>query len=293
MKTQSIEITVSVTGKIPRRQFENYSPFYSVKEVIVIDPTETVTDDQRVERQKALRLQLEELFTKDRERIQVEELQSMYKNFDFPMNAKDGKRYPRVSDILYWDADFYISPEELSQYGARGSGIHSLVDNWIETGGMKGGVWGPYKKIIRKRDLIILETGTLKLMDTLDDFKFVDFMTKFGADIEFQEGEFRAFNSYYFYCGQPDRVGKYKGKKAIFDYKCRAIQDSDFKQMAAYCNLEDPRLEDIEVMVGIPLNAKNKAGYGNPVVVEGKAEIEKYFNQFLRDRQEFKEKFKI
>ena len=291
MKTSQIEISISVTGKIPRRQFENYSPFYSVKEIITLedsDGDQSKTDIIRKARQQELRNQLEDLFSKDRERIQLEELQSTYKNFDFVLNPKNNKKYPRVTDILYWDADFYISPEKLVQYGARGSAIHAMIEHWIETK-----EWGEYKKIIRKRDYILLETGSERLIDTLDQINFVGFMDEYGKDIEFGEGEFRAFNDQYFYCGQPDRVGKYKKKKAIFDYKCRAIQDSDFKQMAMYCNLDDPRLKDIETMVGIPLNPSNKSGYGRPVVVEGRAEIEKYFNLALKDRYEFKDKFKI
>lgn len=288
MHTKSVEITISVSGKIPRRQFENYSPMYSVKEIIELQPGDKFTDLDRVLRQAEIRLQLEELFNKDREKIKLDELQSQFKNFDFFQNPKDGKKYPRVTDILYWDAEFYMNPDELSQYCARGQAIHTLIENWIDTK-----QWGPYKKIINKRDLILLETGSLKLFQTLDDFKFVDFMSEYGKDIEFEDGEFRAFNEQYFYCGKPDRVGKWKGKKAIFDYKSRAINDGDFKQMAAYVFLDDPRLADIEVMIGIPLNSKNKQGYGKPVVVEGRQEIEKYFNQFLRDRKEFKEKFGI
>lgn len=278
-----VEITVSVSGKIPRRQYENFSPMYSVKEII--NDGRLITDEDRLERQRVIRLQLEEMFNKDREKIQLDELQSIYKNLDFITNPKNGKRYPRVSDIIYWDTEFYINPDELSQYGARGTGIHACVDNWLNKK-----EWGPFDKVISKRDMILLKTGTLKLWETLDQFNFIGFMDEFGKDIELEEGEFRAFNDDFFYCGQPDRVGKYKGKKAIFDYKCRGINDADFKQMAAYCHLDDPRLKGIEVMVGIPLNPKNKSGYGKPVV---ETEIDKYFNQFLRDREEFKEKFKI
>ena len=115
-------------------------------------------------------------------------------------------------------------------------------------------------------------------------------MEEYGKDITFKEGEFLAFNSEHFYCGRPDRVGTYRKKKTIFDWKCRAAKDDDFKQMAAYAHLEDPRLKGVEQMVVVPLNPENKQGYGRPVV---STEIEKYFNLFLRDRQDYKEKFSI
>lgn len=275
----TVDITISVTGKIPRRNFENFSPFFSIKEIY----KEPITDEQRIRRQEVLYKQGEKYFNGIRENIRLEELQEQFKNLRFTLNPQDGRKYPHVTDILYWDAEFYINPDELTQYGARGSAIHAMIDHWIKTK-----EWD--KKIINKRDVIILKTGTLRFWDTLDDIDFLGFMDKHGKDIEYGEGEFRGFNKEHFYCGQPDRVGKYQGIPAIFDFKSRAILDDDFKQMAMYLKLDDPRLSGIGRMVGVPLNSKNKSGFGKPVVND---EPEKYFNLALRDRHDYRDKFGI
>lgn len=279
-RPSTVDITVSASGKIPRRSFENFSPFFSIKEIYKED---SISDIQRLARQKELSGQVERLFNEVRDTIKIEELQENYKNLRFTLNPLDGKKYPHVSDILYWDAEFYINPDELTQYGSRGSAIHAMIENWLVTK-----IWD--LKAANKRDLILLKTGSLRLIDTIDQINFIGFMEKHGKDIEFGEGEFRGFNSKDFYCGQPDRVGKYQGEPAIFDYKCRAAKDDDFKQMAAYLNMDDARVKGIKRMVIIPLNPDNKSGYGNPVISD---EPDKYFNLFLRDRHDFKDKFGI
>lgn len=289
---QSTTITVNCTGKIPRRLFENYSPYFALTEIY----KEQITDQARSLRQETLYKQVEKIFNRIREEIKIEELQETFKNLRFTLNQDDGKRYPHVTDILYWDADFYISPEELTQYGARGSAIHAMIDNWLHYNGRPVPLtprapelaWS--KNAISKRDAIILKTGTKRLWDTLDDINFLGFIEKHGKDCEFGEGEFRAFNKEHFYCGQLDRIGKYKGVPAMFDWKCRQAKDDDFKQMAAYINLDDPRLKGLQRMVVIPLNPDNKSGFGNPVVSD---EPEKYFNLFLKDRHEYRDKFGI
>lgn len=278
-RPQTVEINVNVTGKIPRRLFENFSPYFSIKEVY----RDEISDSFRLSRQKLLYEQVERLFSEVRDGIKVEELQEQYKNLRFTAHPKTGKKYPHVTDILYWDAEFYVSPEELSQYGARGSAVHSMIENWVKTK-----EWT--HKAINKRDLILLKTGSLRLYESLDKINFLGFMEKYGKKIEYGDGEFRGFNVEHFYCGQPDRIGTYEKIPAIFDYKSREAKDDDFKQMAAYLKLDSPGLSSIKRMVIIPLNPDNKSGFGRPVVSD---EPDKYFNLFLRERADFKDKFGI
>lgn len=274
-----VEIVVSLTGKIPRRQFESYSPFFSVKELM----PKGLSDEERSKRQAELHSQCEELFNKIRDRVILEEVQSQFKNLRFTLNPKDGRKYPHVTNILYWDAEFYMNPDELTQYGCRGTAIHRMIDNWITTK-----KWD--KSVIAKKDKIILEKGSLKLWQTLDDINFLGFMDEYGKDIEFGEGEFLGFSSEHFYCGSPDRVGKFKGVPCVFDFKCRAAKEDDHKQTFAYSMMDDPRLKGISRSVIVPLNSSNESGFGKPVVSDEK---EKYFNLFLHDRRDFKEKFGI
>lgn len=278
-----IEITVSVSGKIPRRSYENFSPMLSIKEFLLANTNDT----DRLKRQKALQLQLEGLFNQTRDSIKLEELQETFKNLRFTLNPADGKKYPHVTDILYWSSEFYISADELTQYGARGSAVHSMIDHWIATK-----EWSD--KVIRKSDIILLKHGSLRLFDTLDSINFMGFMEKFGADFEFGGGEKQGFNKDHFYCGTYDREGLYQKRPAIVDWKCRAAKDDDFKQMAMYLHLDDPKMQFVRenkgVMVIVPLNSDNKSGYGKPAVSD---EIEKYFNLALRERDDYKKKFGI
>lgn len=278
-KTKTIEITVSASGKIPRRSFENYSPMFVIKEII----PGPISDAERLDRQKQLYGEIHKLFNAERDNIRLEELQDQFKNLRFTLNPATGKKYPHVTDILYWDANFYVSPDELAQYGARGSAVHSMIDYWITNGGWES-------KAINKRDLILLKNGSLRLWDNIGSINFLGFMEKYGKDIKFGDGEFRGFNEADFYCGSPDRVGDYLGVRSIFDFKCRGAQTDDFKQMAMYCKLDDPRLAGIQQMVIIPLNPDNKQGFGAPVVSN---EIDKYYNLALRDRHDFRDKFGI
>lgn len=278
-KATTTEIVVSVSGKIPRRSYENFSPMFSIKEII----PGKISDEARLVRQKQLYDEISKFFNAERENIKLEELQSEFKNLRFTLNPATGKKYPHVTDILYWDADFYVSPDQLSQYGARGSAVHSMIDHWIATK-----TWD--FKVVNKRDMILLKNGSLRLFDNIGDINFLGFMEKYAKDIEFGEGEFRGFNDEHFYCGSPDRVGSYLGIPTIFDFKCREAKTDDFKQMAMYCHLDDPRVKDVKQMVIIPLNPDNKAGYGRPVVSD---EIEKYFNLALRDRHDYRDKFGI
>lgn len=275
----TIDITVSVTGKIPRRNFENFSPYFSIKEIY----KDYISDEHRAKRQQELYKGLQVFFTDIREAVRIEELQEQFKNLRFTLNPATGRRYPHVTDILYWDAEFYVNPDELNQYGARGAAIHSMIDHWIFTK-----EWTI--TVINKRDLILLKQGSLKLWDTLEEINFLGFMEKHGKDIVFGAGEFRSFNEEYFYCGQPDRIGTYEGIPAIFDFKCRAAKDDDFKQMAMYLKLDDIRLKDIKRMVIVPLNSDNKSGFGKPSISD---EPDKYFNLALRDRQDYRDKFGI
>lgn len=280
--TKTVEITVSVSGKIPRRSYENFSPTFVIKEII----PGSISDSARLSRQKQLYDEIHKLFNSQRDAIRLEEIQDQFKNLRFTINPKDGKKYPHVTDILYWDADFYISPEQLAQYGARGSGVHRMIDGYISR--LPDKKWDLTD--IAKRDAILLKNGSLKLWDTLGDINFLGFMEKYGKDIEFGDGEFQAFNAEHFYCGRPDRVGKYLGIPTIFDWKCRAGHEDDFKQMAMYCHLDDPRLKEIKQMVIVPLNPKNVSGFGKPMVSD---ELGKHFGLALRDRMDYRDKFGI
>lgn len=286
----TVDITVSVTGKIPRRNFENFSPYFSIKEIY----KDYITEEYRVKRQQELYKGLQVFFNDIREGVRIEELQEQFKNLRFTLNPATGRKYPHVTDILYWDAEFYINPDELNQYGARGSAIHAMIDNWIHV--MSYGNPNPPTEmawttnVVNKRDAILLKTGSLRLWDTLEEINFLGFMEKHGKYIIFGDGEFRGFNEEHFYCGQPDRIGSYDSVPAIFDFKCRAAKDDDFKQMAMYLKLDDTRLKGITRMVVIPLNSANKSGFGSPVVSD---EPEKYFNLALRDRADYRDKFGI
>lgn len=281
-KTTQIEIVASLSGTLPMRSYENLKPFFSVKEVIEVGEKELIDDNDRLARHQALYDQLNVMFNQVREQCKIEEIQAIFSNLRFT-DGPDGRKYPHVTDIISWDKDFHITPDQLAQYGVRGTVIHALVDHWRITG-----KWEP--DIMAKKDRIILENGSLRLITTLESIKFLDLMDKHGKEIKFTDGEFQVFNAEDRYCGTPDAIGTHEGDLAVFDFKCREAQEDDFMQMAAYASSDEPRMKGVKKMVLMPLNPKNKSGYGKPVV---NTDIEGNYKKFLRYRNDFKDKFGV
>ncbi len=278
-KVRSLEIETSFGGVISEAPFENVKPLYRDK--IIIDIEE---GDDPAEIRKSYRklLQDEQICEFDllKNKLKSDLLQIQYQNIKF--REKGGKQYPRVSSIIYWMKDWRISESDLAQYAARGHLIHKLCEYFIYNQ-----IWLSLEELAEKdpecnKDITLMLSGSLKL--SVDDCSHKQFFETHGKDFQFDFVEETVFNEEYFYTGCFDGEGFYKGKKSIIDLKTGSWE---WKQLAAYARCRDK----IEQLVICPVGPNdNKSGVKKPVVCTN---IDMEFNNFLKDRAEFKKRFGI
>jgi hypothetical protein len=296
---RTLKIKAQFSGVISTGSYENEKPLFELEETIEANGVHN--DDWLKSRQNELYQICRDMFKKvERESI-VQRIQKERQDIRFyPAN---GEQFPSVTSIIGWDADWYISPEELVQYGARGSIIDAQVNHYVKTG-----EWKDAKELPEcYPHLVILKKGSLKL--EYDDVDFLGFLEKYP--IIFTGNQVTVFNYRHKYAGtldikgvpiviEEDKAKKIKpngwaklGVKAvptIFDVK--AIQNLDlvkvFKQGTAYWHCEGHG--DIEQFIIIQLNKKTEQGYSVPKVLTDK---NKYWNLFLEDRKRFNQRFSL
>ncbi len=283
-----IEISASFSGKISTGAYENENPYYSIKETI---EDGFLTDDQIKTRQEELQRFCRDQFKRDAEVSYTERIAKQYQNIRF-YDGKEGRKYPSVTSIIGWDEDFYCSPEELAQYGARGTIIHKQVELFLQTG-----EWKDPKNIPEiYPELVILQKGSLNL--SLEDINFPGFFEKYPFKVITLEDTL--INHELRYGGRRDIKGiiesanpgnwkKIEGVlfdvPTILDVKSGTIDKTKhFKQLTAYAKCD----AEIGQMVLIPLNNKTKQGFSEPII---ETNTEKYWSLFLKDRQSFKNRY--
>jgi len=175
-----------------------------------------------------------------------------------------------------------MSDYELSQYCARGNASHAMFDNW-----KINRTWD--EKVIKTRDMALLKQGSLKLVNTLPQINFLGFMEKHGKGMVFGPS-FRGYNCKHSFTGEVDSLGTYIGKKAIYDVKTRGGKDHDFMQKGGYSLMDHPRFKGVKYLITIPLNTKNKAGFGAPRITD---KVKHWQSEFLDYRKVFKERFGV
>jgi hypothetical protein len=269
---KSTEIVASYSGKISTGRYENESPFFSIKEEWTNADKEFI-----ISRQKLLNQLCYDRFTECANRSLVDRLKEQYHHLRFYMF--NGIQLPSVTSIIGWDKDFFMAPEELAQYAARGTIIHKQVEIFLKT-----------DKLIPPEEIpevfpqyVTMTKGSLKL--TLDGFNFVSFFEK--NPIELIDTEKQVVNLDKKYSGRMDIKAKFNGKVSIMDVKTGTVDETEcFKQLAAYA--KGSGNSDVSQLVIIPINNKTKQGFSEPKVT---SDIEKYFSLFLEDRKKFEERF--
>jgi hypothetical protein len=274
MPRQNVEICASFSGKISTGKFENEQPFYSIKE------TWTDVEDQFIQtRQKELEDMCYQRFLAVEERSIVEKIRAQ--RADMRFYTKDGNQYPSVTSILDWDADMFVPPAQLIQYGARGTILHRQAEIYMLTK-----QWLDPKDIPELHaEYVIVTKGDLGLR--LDDVNFRAFWDKYQMTPI--ETEITLFNDEHKYAGRSDLFAEYEGKPTMMDIKTGSSVDHErsFKQLAAYAKCMPVQPEQLMV---IHLNNKTKQGFSQPIITD---KVEEYFQLFLKDRKVFSERFGI
>lgn len=271
---QRVEILASYAGKIATGRYDNENPMFSLKEVWN-GPVDVVA------RQKLLSQICYDQFAECEQRSLVDRIMAERKDIRF-YDAGNGKKYPSITSVLGWDRDFYMRPEELMQYAARGTIVHKQIEIYLTTG-----EWKHAKEIVElHRDYVVVSRGSLAL--SLDGYHIDDFCDKFK--LETLETETVNFNHEHMYAGRKDWKGKIDGKITIIDFKTSEKLDKKYVlcQLAAHLNCIGN--EDVEQVMAVPVNNTTKQGYSSPILMS-REEVMPYFKLFLKAREDFKFRF--
>ncbi len=288
---KSLEICASFSGKIPTAPYESSAPFFSLKEIL---EDCNYSDDEIKSRQGILQDMCIEQFNKHAQILHQQKIAKEYKNIRF-YDSGNGQKYPSVTSVIGMDDNFFMPPDELAQYGARGHVLHKQIEIYLSTG-----KWPDYKDVpeIAFQVATVIK-GTLGL--SLEDVNFVSFYKDYPFKVIAQEKT--VINHEFKYAGRLDIIGiiesTNKGKwdkidgivfdtPTIFDVKSSTVLDKlkAFTQEAAYAKTD----ETIKQMVIIHLNKENSCGYGKPAV-SGK--LEHYWSIFLNQREKFRIRYGI
>jgi hypothetical protein len=296
---KTIEIVASFTGTISTGSYENEKPFFSIKEII--EPSsidggnetfqELITDDFIKNRQNELKQICVDQFAQQAEVAYKEKLAKTYRNIRWYPVEGLGK-VPSVTSIISWDADFYMSPDELAQYSSRGTIIHKQVEILL-----RDNVWKEAKDIPEiYPDLVIVSRGNLGLEIDNVDFRgfYKDYPFKVIALEETVINKERRYGGRIdILCiiekKNPGKWNKIDGilydVPTILDVKTGSIDKTKcFKQQTAYWHCR----EDVQQVGIVPLTKDNKCGYAKPLILTDK---EKYWHLFLKDQDNFNQRY--
>jgi hypothetical protein len=194
---RTIEIQASFSGKISKGNYENESPFFSLKEVMEIDEKENkIVDDEFIRnRQHELHELCRKQFKQHEAVSNAERIANEYKNLRF-YDIAEGVKYPSVTSIIGWDSDFHMSEDELAQYAARGTIGHKRAEIYLQTG-----EWKEPKDIPEiYPEIVIVKRGNLNL--SINDMNVVGFFKDYP--IKVLSLETKIINNQQKYAGRQD-----------------------------------------------------------------------------------------
>lgn len=264
------EIKASLSGVIPIASYENLKPYYEIS-------AELEDGDNVDESMKALRKIMRWHFEQEGNNAKADLIEKQYSGVRF--YEKDGKKYPSVTSILGWNVDWKISEDELQQYGARGTIVHKIIEEFLA----KGEWIDPLNAPELANEVATVTAGSLAL--SWVDCSYKAALEAIKGDIKVISQEQEVFNDEHLYAGRCDLVAMYKGKKSIIDFKSGTT--TDMRQLAGYAAC----LDGIEQLVIVPVGPNdNKSGIKKPII---STDITAEFKKFLYARAAFRERFGI
>jgi hypothetical protein len=277
---KTIKITGGISGVIATGSFQNLKPTFMWEETI--EDCE-MTDVEIADRIKELYGKGFAMLKEAEQKAIVERIQRERQDLRLIISEK-GNILPSVTSIINYDADFFISPEELTQYASQGNIIHSKVENFIDT---KEWVLAKALQDVWT-DIVILTKGNLKLEVDIGDFP--EFLKKYPVS-DMKNGV-RFFFDEEGYCGEPDFTGVPDFKEALkmptlFDVKRTPDKIKNGMQLAAYC-----KYYKIKQAIIVPLNDKTAQNFSKPIVYDEKS-LEGYWGMFKNKQKEFKQRYSI
>ena len=277
---RTIKITGGISGVIATGSFQNLKPTFMWEETI--EDCE-MTDIEITDRIKELYGKGFAMLKEAEQKAIVERIQRERQDLRLLISEK-GNILPSVTSIIGYDADFFVSPEELSQYASQGNIIHAKVEHFINTK-----EWVLAKALQEVwTDIVILTKGNLKLEVDVGDFP--EFLKKYPVS-DMKNGERFMFDEEG-YCGMPDFTGVPDFKEALkvptmFDVKRSPDKIKNGMQLAAYA-----KYHKLKQGIVIPLNDKTNQGWSKPVIYTEK-DLEGYWLMFKNKQKDFKQRYNI
>lgn len=272
-----VKASASFTGVISTGEYENARPGY-VAQIEFEASDENDAKDRLSRALEDLQRICQIRFKQDEQMMIIARLQKDREDLKFY------GEFPSVTSIIDWDADYFVSPQDLTQYASRGNLYHAQLAHYIQTG-----KWVDAKEIEGTwADIVVVERGQLRL--SYDDWKFPEFLKKYP--IERMEVGVPVISKVHRFGGTPDiRSCIYDGKRTLADAKSTPDKVKNFSQIAAYIIAEEENgAQPYDQMMIIPCSGKTEQGFSKPIV---SSDILQYKRMFLRARENFKKRFNI
>lgn len=288
---RKLKISSSFSGVIASGSYENSRPGFAVEEEFEMDTDQQSEIDFVIEtRQEQLHVLCYERFKSVEQQMIVDRIQKERKDIRFYL-APNGKKYPSVTSVLNYDADFAVTPHQLQQYASQSNIAHARTAHFITTG-----VWAEPKELKEcHTDIVICVKGDLGL--DIDAGSFPNFLEDYPI-LEMNNGE-TIFDDELEIAGTPDLIGvpdieKGKWKKAfpgikkvktVFDVKRTVDEEKNLCQIFSY----GKPLGIVQACI-VPINNKTKQGFSVPVISDKK---DFYLAIMSNKRKAFRERFGI
>lgn len=280
---RTIKISGSVSGVIATGSYANLRPSFTWEEeweedTVAVDISDKVIQERR---QKLYDMSFSLLKQAESQAL-IERVEREREDLRFVAHPETGKISPSVTSIINYDADFFVSAEDLRQYASQGTCIDARVRHYIDKG-----AWVASKDLKPLwTDMVILKKGSLALASDVGDFP--RFLEKYPI-VEMKTAR-RLFDKDGLFNGELDFTGIPSFKEAkevptVFDVKRTPDKIKNGMQLSAYCNLMGFKQGII-----VPLNDKTGQGFSKPVIYDEKT-LNGYFSMFLQKRKEFKKRY--
>lgn len=276
---RTVRIGGTLTGVIATGSYENFRPGFTWEETI---EDCNLTDEQITERIQELYDKCDIIFNQTESKAIVERIRRERRDMRFIFCPELNKDVPSTTSVINWDADFFVSAQDLAQYASQGNITHQKVWQYIERGEWKQAkdlpeIWA---------DIVIVSKGDLKLSLEVGDFP--SFLKKYPIK-DMKNGE-RAFNIELETCGLADFTGIPEFKdaekvKTVFDVKRTPDKHKNGMQLADYCK----QLGCTQGVI-IPLNDKSDQNYSKPIVYDEKT-LNGYYEMLKQKRKDFRTRY--
>ena len=276
---RTIKMSGGISGVLSTGSYENLRPNFMIEETI---EDCILTDAEIVARTQSLYDESFRMMKEAETKAIVERIEREKAGIKFYTHPETGATVPSITSVINWDADFFVSPQDLQQYASQSSIVHAQVEHFIETGD-----WVAPKEISDVwADIVIVTKGALCL--SLESGFFPASLKKFPIkDLRNGHKVFLSDTAGTFdFSGIPD----FKDAlpiPSVFDVKRTRDKVKDGKQLAAYC-----KAKGVTQGIIVPLNDKTAQKFSKPFIYDEKS-LDGFFKMFTIDRNNFKKRYGI